>query len=41
METNNKMTELSKEELSEIFAGQWVLISYIENGARCLEWVKI
>lgn len=41
METNNKMTELSKEELTEIVAGQWVLIGYMENGAYCLEWVNI
>ncbi len=41
METNNKMTELNKEELTEIFAGQWVLIYYMENGTRCLEWVRI
>ena len=41
METNNKMTELNKEELTEIFAGQWVLIYYMENGTRCLEWVNI
>lgn len=41
METNNKMTELSKKELTDIFAGQWTLISYVENGIRHLEWVNI
>ena len=41
MRTNNKMTELSEEELTDIFAGLWVLIYYMENGTRCLEWVKI
>lgn len=41
MRTNNKMTELSKEELTEIFAGQWKVISYIKNGVRHLQWVKI
>ena len=41
METNNKMTELNKEELTEIYAGQWGLIYYMENGTRCLEWVRI
>lgn len=34
MRTNNKMTELSEEELTDIFAGQWVLIYYMENGTR-------
>lgn len=41
MKTNNKMTELSKEELTEIFAGQLILISYIENDIRYFEWVNI
>lgn len=41
METNNKMTELSKKELTEIFAGQWKVISYIKNGVHHLQWVKI
>ena len=41
METNNKMTELNKKELTEIFAGQRVLISYVENGTRYYEWVNI
>lgn len=41
METNNKMTELSEEELTEIFAGQWVLISYVEDGVRYFEWKHI
>lgn len=41
MESINKMTELSKEELTEIAAGQWVLICYMENGAYCLEWTNI
>lgn len=41
METNNKMTELNEEELTEFFAGQWKLISYIKDGVRYLQWVNI
>ena len=41
METNNKMTELNEEELTDIFAGQLKLISYVENGVHHFKWVKI
>lgn len=41
METNKKMRELNEEELTDIFAGKRILISYVENGIRYYEWVNI
>lgn len=41
MNSNCKMVLLTQKELTDMFGGQRVLISYIENGVRYLEWAII
>lgn len=41
MKSNCKTILLTQNELTEVFGGKRVLISYVENGVRYLEWVII